>query len=187
MVVGLYGRVAHEQYADDEALEHLNNGLDGVDNNVAEMAPTGDKEEAVRDSKDKAASPLGSLYALAIIGAYMVSGVFRRGRCCCRTSPRCPPDNDWQVVGPALILLNKFILHSLDFPYPMFLSGLGVLVSGVVARYASATASAAHLAPPPTRTHPPTPLLGPLPHPSASHLAPPPTRNHPTSPHVTIR
>ena len=33
-----------------------------------------------------------------------------------------------------MILLNKFILHNLDFPFPMFLSGLGVLVSGVVAR-----------------------------------------------------
>lgn len=38
------------------------------------------------------------------------------------------------VIGPALILLNKFILHNLDFPYPMFLSGLGVLFSGIVAQ-----------------------------------------------------
>ena len=37
-------------------------------------------------------------------------------------------------IGPSLILLNKFILHNLNFPYPMFLSGLGVLVSGLVAR-----------------------------------------------------
>ena len=40
----------------------------------------------------------------------------------------------YMFIGPALILLNKFILHNLDFPFPMFLSGLGVLVSGVVAR-----------------------------------------------------
>ena len=38
------------------------------------------------------------------------------------------------VIGPALILLNKFILQNLEFPYPMFLSGLGVLVSGIVAQ-----------------------------------------------------
>ena len=40
----------------------------------------------------------------------------------------------YMVIGPALILLNKFILHNLNFQYPMFLSGLGVLVSGIVAR-----------------------------------------------------
>lgn len=40
----------------------------------------------------------------------------------------------YMFIGPALILLNKFILHNLDFPFPMFLSGLGVLVSGVTAR-----------------------------------------------------
>ena len=37
-------------------------------------------------------------------------------------------------VGPALILLNKFILQNLHFPYPMFLSALGVMVSALVAR-----------------------------------------------------
>ena len=40
----------------------------------------------------------------------------------------------YMVIGPALILLNKFILHNLNFQYPMFLSGLGVLVAGIVAR-----------------------------------------------------
>lgn len=34
------------------------------------------------------------------------------------------------AVGPFLILLNKHIMHDLHFPYPMFLSGLGVLASG---------------------------------------------------------
>ena len=37
------------------------------------------------------------------------------------------------MIGPALILLNKYILSSLDFPFPMFLSGLGVACSGVFA------------------------------------------------------
>ena len=40
----------------------------------------------------------------------------------------------YMFIGPTLILLNKFILHNLNFPFPMFLSGLGVLVSGLVAQ-----------------------------------------------------
>eukprot|EP00606_Chrysophyceae_sp_TOSAG23-5_P001288 GSChrysophyteH2.ASY1.ANO1.890.1 assembled CDS len=40
----------------------------------------------------------------------------------------------YMVVGPGLILLNKHILTDLNFPYPMFLSGLGVGVSALVAR-----------------------------------------------------
>lgn len=40
----------------------------------------------------------------------------------------------YMFIGPSLILLNKFILSNLEFPYPMFLSGLGVLVSGIVAQ-----------------------------------------------------
>jgi hypothetical protein len=40
----------------------------------------------------------------------------------------------YMIIGPALILLNKYILSDLDFPYPMFLSGLGVGVSALVAR-----------------------------------------------------
>mmetsp|Transcript_2777 Transcript_2777/g.2912 ORF Transcript_2777/g.2912 Transcript_2777/m.2912 type:complete len:358 (+) Transcript_2777:125-1198(+) len=40
----------------------------------------------------------------------------------------------YMFIGPTLILLNKFILHNLSFPYPMFLSGLGVAVSGLVAQ-----------------------------------------------------
>ncbi len=39
----------------------------------------------------------------------------------------------FMFVGPALILLNKFILQNLHFPYPMFLSALGVMVSALVA------------------------------------------------------
>ena len=35
----------------------------------------------------------------------------------------------FMLVGPALILLNKHIMQQLSFPYPMFLSGLGVLTS----------------------------------------------------------
>lgn len=40
----------------------------------------------------------------------------------------------YMFIGPTLILLNKFILQNLSFPYPMFLSGLGVAVSGLVAQ-----------------------------------------------------
>jgi drug/metabolite transporter (DMT)-like permease len=37
-------------------------------------------------------------------------------------------------IGPALIIINQYILKTLHFPYPMFLSGLGVLFSGVFAK-----------------------------------------------------
>jgi hypothetical protein len=37
-------------------------------------------------------------------------------------------------VGLALILLNQYILKELNFPYPMFLSGLGVLASAIFAK-----------------------------------------------------
>ena len=40
----------------------------------------------------------------------------------------------YMFLGPSLILLNKYILSDLGFPYPMFLSGLGVAVSAIVAR-----------------------------------------------------
>jgi len=40
----------------------------------------------------------------------------------------------FMLVGPALILLNKHIMQQLSFPYPMFLSGLGVLTSYLFAR-----------------------------------------------------
>lgn len=40
----------------------------------------------------------------------------------------------FMLFGPALILLNQYILKSLNFPYPMFLSGLGVAASGFVAQ-----------------------------------------------------
>lgn len=36
-------------------------------------------------------------------------------------------------VGLALIILNRFILKSLNFPFPIFLSGLGVFLAGVFA------------------------------------------------------
>lgn len=48
----------------------------------------------------------------------------------CKTFVYC---SIYMFVGPCLILLNKYILSSLDFPYPMFLSGLGVACSGVFA------------------------------------------------------
>jgi drug/metabolite transporter (DMT)-like permease len=38
------------------------------------------------------------------------------------------------TVGLGLIFLNQYILKDLKFPYPMFLSGLGVLASAVFAR-----------------------------------------------------
>jgi len=37
-------------------------------------------------------------------------------------------------VGLGLILLNQYILKDLHFPYPMFLSGLGVFASAIFAR-----------------------------------------------------
>lgn len=40
----------------------------------------------------------------------------------------------YMFAGPVLILLNKFILSNLHFPYPMFLSALGVIFSAIVAR-----------------------------------------------------
>jgi drug/metabolite transporter (DMT)-like permease len=40
----------------------------------------------------------------------------------------------YMFLGPALIMINQYILKSLHFPYPMFLSGLGVLSSGLLAK-----------------------------------------------------
>ena len=40
----------------------------------------------------------------------------------------------YMIIGPSLILMNKFIMHDLNFPYPIFLSGLGVLISGLFAQ-----------------------------------------------------
>jgi hypothetical protein len=37
------------------------------------------------------------------------------------------------IVGPSLIMVNQHILKG-GFPYPMFLSGLGVLATGIAAR-----------------------------------------------------
>lgn len=39
----------------------------------------------------------------------------------------------FMIIGPALIFLNQHILKSLHFPYPMCLSGIGVLSSGLYA------------------------------------------------------
>ena len=41
----------------------------------------------------------------------------------------------FMLIGPLLILLNKYIMHNLSFPYPMFLSGLGVVASGLFANF----------------------------------------------------
>ena len=38
------------------------------------------------------------------------------------------------IIGPSLILLNKYILDQLNFPFPIFLSMLGVATSAGVAR-----------------------------------------------------
>ena len=40
----------------------------------------------------------------------------------------------FMTVGPMLILLNKYIMHDVGFPYPIFLSGLGVVASGLCAQ-----------------------------------------------------
>lgn len=40
----------------------------------------------------------------------------------------------YMLIGPGLILLNKYILEELSFPYPIFLSGLGVVCSALCAR-----------------------------------------------------
>ena len=39
----------------------------------------------------------------------------------------------FMAVGPSLILLNKHIMNEMDFPFPMFISGIGVLFSGIFA------------------------------------------------------
>ena len=41
----------------------------------------------------------------------------------------------FMLVGPALILLNKYILHDLNFPFPLFISSLGILLSSIVAKF----------------------------------------------------
>jgi drug/metabolite transporter (DMT)-like permease len=38
------------------------------------------------------------------------------------------------LIGPSLILVNQYILKALHFPYPIFLSGLGVVTSGLTAK-----------------------------------------------------
>ena len=40
----------------------------------------------------------------------------------------------FMIVGPALILMNKYIMQDLNFPYPMFLSWMGIYTSGVFAQ-----------------------------------------------------
>ena len=40
----------------------------------------------------------------------------------------------FMLIGPSLILINQYILKTLNFPYPMFLSGLGILTTGIVSR-----------------------------------------------------
>ena len=40
----------------------------------------------------------------------------------------------YMVIGPSIIILNRYILHDIVFPFPIFLSALGVLFSGVTAQ-----------------------------------------------------
>ncbi len=40
----------------------------------------------------------------------------------------------YMLIGPTLILLNKYILQQLNFPYPLFVSGLGLLMSAFMAQ-----------------------------------------------------
>lgn len=40
----------------------------------------------------------------------------------------------YMTIGPSLILLNKYILYILKFPYPMALAGMGIFTSGTVAQ-----------------------------------------------------
>jgi len=44
----------------------------------------------------------------------------------------------YMFIGPSLILLNKYILDTLHFPFPIFLSCLGVICSALSARIAIA-------------------------------------------------
>jgi hypothetical protein len=39
----------------------------------------------------------------------------------------------FMVAGPSLILLNKYILYDLNFPFPFILAGMGVLTSALYA------------------------------------------------------
>jgi len=45
----------------------------------------------------------------------------------------------YMIIGPVLVLVNKFLLGQVHFAYPMFLSGLGLAFAGVVAHIALAT------------------------------------------------
>lgn len=40
----------------------------------------------------------------------------------------------FMLIGPSLIMVNQYILKTLHFPYPIFLSGLGVVASGLTAK-----------------------------------------------------
>jgi drug/metabolite transporter (DMT)-like permease len=40
----------------------------------------------------------------------------------------------YTFMGPTIILINQFIMKSLLFPYPIFLSALGVLAAGLIAK-----------------------------------------------------
>ena len=40
----------------------------------------------------------------------------------------------YMLVGPSLVLVNKYILSDLKFSYPMTVSGIGVLFTGITAR-----------------------------------------------------
>jgi len=40
----------------------------------------------------------------------------------------------YTFMGPTIILINQFIMKSLHFPYPIFLSAMGVLAAGILAK-----------------------------------------------------
>ena len=41
----------------------------------------------------------------------------------------------YAVVGPALVLINNHILKSLNFPFPLFLSALGLMTTSCVCAF----------------------------------------------------
>ena len=76
---------------------------------AADAAATAD-DKAPSSSSDTAPPTSLTTLAFNVLQAFLLCTVF-------------------MLVGPALILLNKYIMQKLPFPYPMFLSGLGVFTS----------------------------------------------------------
>ena len=75
--------------------------------NKAPVATTGTDPPAAPPSPSSSSA---AAFAINVLKAFLLCAVF-------------------MLVGPALILLNKYIMQKLPFPYPMFLSGLGVFTS----------------------------------------------------------